>query len=115
MQDAQTANQQPIAEARPTPLPLRSDTILGVCQALGDDFGFNPLWLRAALPVGLFWHPELVIGLYLGLGVIVAISRLAFPPRRVAIPAAAAAAPAAAAVEARVEQPAKEERELIAA
>ena len=29
-----------------TPLPLRNDTILGVCEAIGQDFGFNPLWLR---------------------------------------------------------------------
>ncbi|MDB5694146.1 MAG: hypothetical protein JWO81_3209, partial [Alphaproteobacteria bacterium] len=27
-------------------LPFRDDNILGICQAVGDDFGFNPLWLR---------------------------------------------------------------------
>ena len=31
-----------------TSLIARDDTFLGVCQALGDDLGFNPLWLRLA-------------------------------------------------------------------
>ena len=30
-------------------LPLRSHTILGVCEAIGEDFGFNPVFLRIPL------------------------------------------------------------------
>ena len=32
----------------------RAHTILGVCEALGDDFGFNPLYLRIAFAAGLW-------------------------------------------------------------
>jgi phage shock protein PspC (stress-responsive transcriptional regulator) len=58
---------------------FREDTMLGVCEALGQDFGFNPLFLRIVLGVCLLWQPVGVIAVYLGLGVIVAISRLAVP------------------------------------
>ena len=34
--------------AKQTALPFRSDTMLGVCQALGEDFGFHPNILRIA-------------------------------------------------------------------
>jgi hypothetical protein len=62
---------------------LREDTLLGICQAIGEDFGFNPLWLRMAFGVSLLASPTVVIGTYLGLGVLIAISRLLFPnPRR---------------------------------
>ena len=59
-----------------TPLPLRSDTILGVCEAVGQDFGFNPNYLRLAFIAPLFVAPAASIGAYLGLGVIVAATRL---------------------------------------
>ena len=62
-----------------TPLPLRNDTILGVCEAIGEDFGFNPLWLRLAIIAPLFWQPALTIAVYFGLGVVVAASRYFFP------------------------------------
>ena len=58
-----------------TPLPLRNDTILGVCEAIGQDFGFNPLWLRLAFIVPMFFAPAVSVGAYLGLGLIVATSR----------------------------------------
>ena len=56
-----------------TPLPLRNDTILGVCEALGRDFGFNPLWLRLAFIAPLFFAPTLTILAYLGLGAVVGL------------------------------------------
>ena len=62
-------------------LPLRSDTILGVCQAIGEDFGFHPNWLRILFASALLASPAIVIGTYLGLGVLVAASRLIFPRR----------------------------------
>ena len=62
-----------------TPLPLRNDTILGVCEAIGEDFGFNPLWLRLAFIAPLFLQPMLTIAAYLGLGLVIAASRYFFP------------------------------------
>jgi len=59
--------------------------MLGVCQGLGEDFGFNPIWLRIAFGATLLVNPIAVVGTYLGLGVLVATSRLVFPrPRNAA-------------------------------
>jgi len=55
---------------------LRDDTLLGVCQGLGEDFGFNPLWLRILFAAGLIWNPVYDISAYLALGAIVLVSRL---------------------------------------
>ena len=62
-----------------TPLPLRNDTILGVCEAIGQDFGFNPLWLRLAFIPPMFFSAGWTIAAYLGLGVVVAASRYFAP------------------------------------
>lgn len=56
--------------------------LLGVCAALGEDVGFNPLWLRLALSVGLIWNWQAILVLYAALGMVVLISRLAMPNRR---------------------------------
>lgn len=64
-----------------TPLPLRSDTILGVCEAIGQDFGFNPTWLRLAFIAPLFYAPVASVAAYFGLGLIVAASRLVAPSK----------------------------------
>ena len=60
-------------------LPLRSHTILGVCEAIGEDFGFNPIFLRIPLAASVIWNPTIALGTYFGLGVIVLASRLLFP------------------------------------
>jgi len=57
----------------------RPHTILGICEAIGEDFGFNPLILRIIFAAGLFFSPTLVIASYLGLGLIVALSRWISP------------------------------------
>lgn len=62
-----------------TPLPLRNDTLLGVCEAVGQDFGFNPLWLRLAFIAPLFFLPVQTVAAYLGLGLVIAASRYFFP------------------------------------
>jgi phage shock protein PspC (stress-responsive transcriptional regulator) len=66
-------------------LVFRNDTILGVCEALGQDFGFNPNWLRVAFCAPIYWNPALVISVYLGLGILVAATRFAFPDRTVEV------------------------------
>lgn len=89
---------------------LRNDTILGVCEALGQDFGINPNWLRVAFCAPIYWNPAAVVGLYLTLGIIVAATRFAYPDRY---------QPAPLAPEAYVDDEAGEsderERQLIAA
>jgi phage shock protein C len=60
----------------------RDDTMLGICEGLGEDLGFNPNWLRAALGAGLIWNPFAMIGIYLGLGVVVLFTRLVMPNPR---------------------------------
>lgn len=66
----------------------RSDTLLGVCEALGEDLGFNPLWLRIALAIGLLWNPVAIVGGYLALGAAVAAARWLTPVRAAATVAA---------------------------
>jgi phage shock protein PspC (stress-responsive transcriptional regulator) len=70
----------------------RPHTVLGVCEGLGEDFGFNPVYLRVAIAGGLYFAPLAVIGSYLFLGAALAVARWAYP-----VPAAAAAAPQQAA------------------
>jgi phage shock protein C len=78
----------------PNNLLFRGDTFLGVCEGLGEDFGFNPLYLRAVLGIGLIWNPLAVIGTYFGLGLLVAFSRLVAPNPRPAFARASASEPA---------------------
>ena len=60
-------------------LPLRSHTILGVCEAIGEDFGFNPVLLRVPFAASVLWSPMWAIIAYLGAGAVVLASRLLFP------------------------------------
>jgi phage shock protein C len=64
-------------------LPLRSHTILGVCEAIGEDFGFNPTLLRVPLAAVVLWSPTWAIAAYLALGAIVLASRLLAPAKSV--------------------------------
>ena len=71
----------------------RNDNLFGVCAAIGEDFGFDPLWLRIAFAVALLVDLEHVLMAYAALGALVLVSRLAFrSPKR----PAAGAAPAVA-------------------
>lgn len=72
-------------------LPLRSDTFLGVCEAIGQDVGINPNWLRIAFAPVIILSPWLTIGVYVALGAVVALSRWLYP-REVSSEAAAAPA-----------------------
>ena len=74
-----TAQPKELNVTNQTLLPLRNDTILGVCEALGQDFGFNPTWLRLAFIAPIFFAPVWTIAAYLGLGVIVAATRFFAP------------------------------------
>jgi phage shock protein C len=69
-----------------TNLLLRNDTILGVCEAIGQDFGFNANWLRVALCAALFFSPVAAVVGYFALGAAVAVSRLVAPDRADSVP-----------------------------
>lgn len=89
------------AQENQVALPLRAHTILGVCEAIGEDFGFNPTFLRVPLAASVIWNPLVAIGTYFALGLAVLASRLLFPA-----PKPAKWAPASE------EAPANEPREL---
>src|SRR4051812_26199740 len=82
-------------DPRSIPLPLRSHTIFGVCEAIGEDFGFNPVLLRAPLAAIVLYSPLIAIGAYFALGAVVLLSRLVFPqPKAVDATTAEQRAPA---------------------
>ena len=62
----------------------RPDTLFGVCEGLGQDFGFNPIFLRIALAASILLDPKIAIGTYFALGLLVAASRILFPNQVVA-------------------------------
>ena len=69
---------------QPTEIISKPDNILGICEAVGNDLGFNPTWLRLAFLPVIFFAPLVMIGAYLALGAVVVTSRLIFPKPRVA-------------------------------
>lgn len=64
------------------PLPLRAHTLLGVCEAIGEDFGFNANYIRVPLGAIVVFNIWAAVGAYLALGVVVLASRLLFPRRK---------------------------------
>jgi len=67
-------------------LIARNDTLLGICAAIGEDFGFNPTWLRAAFAVMVFFNLFLAVGIYLAVGAVVLLIRRLYPsPRRLMV------------------------------
>jgi phage shock protein PspC (stress-responsive transcriptional regulator) len=96
----------------------RKDTLLGVCEALGEDFRFHPNILRVALAVVLLVNPLMVIGGYAAAGVVVALVRWIFPNPVPAEAAAGSAEPArlepAAARQEERQAELREEREPLA-
>ena len=84
-------------------LPLRSHTILGVCEAIGEDFGFNPIFLRVPFAAVVLYSPLMAVGAYLAFGVIVLASRLLAPAPK---------ASKVAEVETPAEEPALEAAEI---
>ena len=78
-----------------TNLFRRRDTFFGICEAVGQDFGFNPLYLRLAFVAPLFFFPVQTFAAYFGLGAIVLASRLLFPAPAATPSASVEAEPAA--------------------
>lgn len=74
------------AQENQVALPLRSHTILGVCEAVGEDFGFNPVLLRVPFAAMVLYSAVWAIGAYFALGAVVLASRFFFPrPKTTAV------------------------------
>ncbi len=56
--------------------PIARDNLLGVCHAIGDTFGFNPLYLRLALLVGVMLNAEIAVSAYAVGGIAVLVAKL---------------------------------------
>jgi phage shock protein C len=82
-------------------LPMRAHTILGVCEGLGEDFGFNPVLLRVPFAAAVLWSPMIAVAAYFALGAVVLVSRLLAP--RSESPAAQSATPALSAANEQAE------------
>ncbi|HET7817559.1 MAG TPA: PspC domain-containing protein [Sphingomicrobium sp.] len=67
------------------------DFMFGVCEAIGEDLGFDPFYLRVALLGLLFFSPLAMLASYALLSGAVALSRWLFPrpALTVAVPDAA--------------------------
>jgi phage shock protein C len=63
----------------------RADTLLGICESVGQDLGFNPNWLRAGFGLVLVLNPVAVIASYFALGALVLVTRLLAPAPKVAV------------------------------
>jgi len=95
VQNSDQPGQATIQPSQSGNLLLRNDTILGVCEAIGRDFGFNPNFLRIPLAGGVLLSPIAAFGIYFALGIAVLASRLLFPAaRRIAAAPQSAASPA---------------------
>lgn len=60
-------------------LVMRNDTLLGVCEAIGEDFRIHPNILRIGFGLLLFVSAAGTVALYLILGAGVALSRWLYP------------------------------------
>lgn len=72
------------AQENQVALPLRSHNILGVCEAIGEDFGFNPVLLRVPFAASVLYSPVWAVIAYFALGAVVLGSRLLFPKAKTA-------------------------------
>lgn len=59
----------------------RPDTMLGVCQALGEDLRINPNWFRVGLALIVVVNFYAAFAAYGALAVVALVSRVVFPNR----------------------------------
>jgi phage shock protein PspC (stress-responsive transcriptional regulator) len=77
--DAAARDIQPAIHQPQPALPFRNDTILGVCEGIGQDLGFNPIYLRLFFASVFYFDPVMVVGSYLALGAGLALARWLYP------------------------------------
>ncbi len=58
------------------PAPAKLDNLFGVCHALGEAFGINPLILRIAIVFGILINAEITLFAYVGAGIAVLAAHL---------------------------------------
>ena len=56
--------------------PARKDNLLGICHAIGEDFGFNPIFLRIPLAAAIIVSAKWTLIAYAAMGIAVLASRL---------------------------------------
>ena len=78
-QNAAAQDSRPAIHEPQPALPFRGDTILGVCEGIGQDLGFNPLYLRLVFASVFYFDPMVVVGSYLALGAGLALARWLYP------------------------------------
>jgi len=89
----------------------RPDTLLGICQAIGEDLGISPTYLRVALAGGVFFNFGATVAVYLAAGVVVLASRLLYrAPRKLMPQPVIKAAPVEAAA---LVEPAHNDQDLV--
>jgi phage shock protein PspC (stress-responsive transcriptional regulator) len=59
------------------PAAAPRDNLFGICHALGETFGFNPLYLRVVLLVAVMINAEAALGAYFAAGIAVMVAKLA--------------------------------------
>ena len=74
------------AQEKQVALPLRSHTILGVCEAIGEDFGFNPTLLRIPFAASVLYSPLWAVVAYLAVGVLAEAAQRVFVGHRRELP-----------------------------
>jgi phage shock protein C len=67
-----------------TPAAPAKDNLFGICNAVGEDLGVNPLWLRLVFATTFIFDPVVVIASYFALGAFILLARLVFPGPRAA-------------------------------
>ncbi len=77
----------------------RSDTLLGVCQALGEDFGVSPTWFRVGFAAVVVVNIEAALLAYAAAGALVFVSRMVLPGRASAAAVDIASVPTAEAAQ----------------
>jgi len=63
----------------PTP---KKDNLFGICNALGEDLGIDPLWPRLLFATTFIFDPAVVIASYFAIGALMLVVRFAFPRPR---------------------------------
>jgi len=53
------------------------DNLFGICHAIGETFGFNPLYLRIALLLAVLVNAEDALLAYFAAGIAVLVAKLA--------------------------------------
>lgn len=64
-------------KSQPSSASVPHDNLFGVCHALGETFGFNPIYLRVALLIVVMLNAEAALIAYFAIGIAVTVAKLA--------------------------------------